>query len=67
MSLEGLSNLLQYGKLNPVNGVNPIALKLEKLGILDFLEDLQRHHVEIIYEKTVKILETYFLVDDEAV
>lgn len=49
----------------PVNGVNPIAIKLEKNAILDHLEELQRHHVEIIYEKTIKILETYFTVDDD--
>lgn len=66
VSLEGLSNLLQYGKMNPVNGVNPVALKLEKLGVLDYLEGLQRHHVEIIYEKTIKILETYFMIDEDA-
>jgi len=63
--LEGLSNLLQYGKMNPVNGGNSVALKLEKLGVLDFLEGLQRHHVEIIYEKTIKILETYFMVEED--
>jgi len=66
VSLEALSNLLQYGKMNSVNGVNQMALKLEKLGMLDYLEGLQRHHVEIIYEKTIKILETYFMIDEEA-
>lgn len=67
VSLEALSNLLQYGKSKPVNNVNQVALKLDKLGILDYLESLQRHHVEIIYEKTIKILETYFVIDDQAI
>ncbi len=67
VSLEALSNLLQYGKLNLIKNVNLVALKLDKLGILDYLESLQRHHVELIYEKTIKILETYFIIDDQAI
>lgn len=63
--MEALSNILSYGKNYPVDGQNPIAQKLEKNGTLDHLENLQRHHIEVIYEKTIKILETYFIVDDE--
>lgn len=65
VSLEALSNILAYGKTYPVNGENPVAVKLEKNGTLDYLENLQRHHIEVIYEKTIKILETYFEVDNE--
>lgn len=65
VSLEAISNLLSYGKNYPVNGENPIALKLEKNGTLDLLELLQRHHIEVIYEKTIKILETYFIIDED--
>lgn len=65
VSLEGMTNLLNYGKINQINGVNPIALKLEKMGFLDYLESLQRHHVEIIYEKTIRILENFFTIDDD--
>lgn len=65
VSLEALANILNYGKSYPVNGENPIAISLEKNGTLDYLEDLQKHHIEVIYEKAIKILETYFIVDDE--
>lgn len=65
VSLEALSNILSYGKTYPVDGQNPIALKIEKNGTLDYLESLQKHHIEVIYEKTIKILEQYFIVDDE--
>lgn len=64
VSLDGLRNLLEYGKLSPVNGINLIALKLEKIGTVDYLEGLQRHHVEDIYEKTIKIIENYFALQE---
>ena len=30
------------------------------MGMFDVLENLQYHPVEVVYEKTLKILETYF-------
>lgn len=61
VSLEALSNLLQYGSFHPSsNGVNLIVNKIEKLGMFDFLESLQFHPDEIVYEKTIKLLELYF-------
>ena len=33
------------------------------MGMLDLLEKLQYHPVEIVYDKTLKILETYFEVE----
>ena len=59
--LEAFGNLLAYGKKNLLNnGVNPIVDEVEKMGMFDVLEKLQLHPVEIVYEKTLKILENYF-------
>ena len=35
----------------------------EKMGILDLLEKLQMKESQIIYEKTLQILETYFDIE----
>ena len=38
--------------------------EIEKMGMLDILEKLQVHEDEIIYEKTIHILENYFDVEN---
>ena len=60
--LEAFGNLLAFGKKNNPNpnGPNPIVEEVEKMGMFDILEKLQLHPVEIVYEKTLKLLETYF-------
>ena len=59
--LEAFGNLLSFGKKNQApNSTNPIVDEVEKMGMFDVLEKLQFHPVEIVYEKTLKILETYF-------
>lgn len=58
--LEAFGNLLAFGKKNCIDNVNPIVKEVEKMGMFDLLEKLQLHPVEIVYEKTLKILETYF-------
>ncbi|MCQ2818383.1 MAG: hypothetical protein MJ252_14040 [archaeon] len=61
VGLEALSNLLAYGvKISHGQGENPVVAKIEQLGMFDVLENLQYHPVEIVYEKVIKILETYF-------
>ena len=62
VTLEGLGNLLQFGNNNKVNGENPIVKEIERLGMYDLLESLQKHPVEIVYEKTLKLLLDYFEV-----
>ena len=60
--LEALGNLLVFGEKfsqNPA-GENPIVYEIEKMGMFDILEKLQLHQSEIVYEKTLKILEKYF-------
>ena len=58
--LEALNNLLAFGRKNSNNGINPIVIELEKMGMCDILEKLQYHPVEVVYDKTLKLLETYF-------
>ena len=58
--LEALNNLLSFGKKSNPKGDNPIAIEVEKIGMCDILEQLQFHPVEVVYDKTLRILETYF-------
>jgi hypothetical protein len=58
--LEAFGNLLAFGKKNNPEGLNPIVNEVDKMGMFDVLEKLQYHPVEVVYEKTLKILETYF-------
>lgn len=61
VAMESLGNLLNCGKLYPnQDGSNPIAHKVEELGMFDLLEELQYHPVQIVYEKTLTVLEKYF-------
>ena len=67
VSLEALGNLLAFGKqYYTVNGVNEIVKKAEELGMFEVLEQLEYHPVEIVYEKVIKLLETYFDVENTA-
>lgn len=68
VSLEALENLLRFGKtLFPTeDGRNSVLIELEKKGMNDYIENLQLHPVEIVYEKTLKILETYFEVENSS-
>lgn len=61
ISLEALYNILAFGRRHFIqNGQNMIVKRIEQLGMFEVLENLQYHHTEIIYEKTLNILETYF-------
>lgn len=60
--LEALNNLLLFGKKNCGTGVNPLVVEIEKMGMCDILEKLQYHPVDFVYEKVLKLLETYFEV-----
>ena len=55
-----MSNLLEFGNENKINGVNPVVSEIERLEMYNILEELQKHPVEIIYEKTLKLLLDYF-------
>ncbi|KAJ8706400.1 hypothetical protein PYW08_011026 [Mythimna loreyi] len=61
--LDGLTNLLQaavkYGQLEA------LCLRLEEIGALDQIENLQQHENESIYKKVLHILDTYFAEQDD--
>ena len=58
--LEGLVNLLAFGKKYSIDGINIIVKKIENMGMFDVLERLQYNRNETIYEKTIDIIEEFF-------
>ncbi|KAG6454647.1 hypothetical protein O3G_MSEX008810 [Manduca sexta] len=62
--LDGITHLLQaaakYGHLEAM------CLKLEEIGALDQIENLQQHENEQVYRKTLHILDTYFAEQEDA-
>lgn len=66
VSLEALGNLLNFGMTYYMqDGKNLIVKKIDQLGMYDLLENLQYHPVEIVYEKTIKLLEAYFETENQ--
>ncbi|KAL9668222.1 hypothetical protein QQ045_002598 [Rhodiola kirilowii] len=67
--LEGLENILKVGEAAKVQGstggVNLYAQMIDEAEGLDKIENLQSHDNTEIYEKSAKILETYWLEEDE--
>uniref|UniRef100_A0A2A4JN93 Importin subunit alpha n=1 Tax=Heliothis virescens TaxID=7102 RepID=A0A2A4JN93_HELVI len=61
--LDGLTNLLQAAV--KFGQVEPLCLKLEEIGALDQIENLQQHENEQIYKKVLHILDTYFGEQDD--
>jgi len=67
VALEGLENILKVGESIKEQGLapnNPYADMIDEAEGLDKIEGLQNHENQDIYEKAVKVLETYFDVDD---
>ncbi|KAJ7980328.1 Importin subunit alpha [Quillaja saponaria] len=67
--LEGLENILKVGEAEKNLGnsgeVNVYAQLIDAAEGLEKIENLQSHDNNEIYEKAVKILETYWLEDDD--
>lgn len=67
--LEGLENILKVGEaeksLGMTGDVNLYAQMIDDAEGLEKIENLQSHDNNGIYEKAVKILETYWLEEDE--
>lgn len=67
--LEGLENILKVGEAEKdagnTGGVNLYAKFIEEAEGMDKIESLQTHDNNEIYEKAVKILETYWVEDEE--
>jgi len=67
VALEGLENILRVGEKDArgTGGVNVYAQYIEEAEGLDKIEALQSHQNNEIYEKAVKILESYFAAEEE--
>jgi importin subunit alpha-6/7 len=67
IALEGLENILRVGdeEARATNTPNQMAIYISEADGLNKIEDLQQHSNNDIYEKSIKILETYFGVEDE--
>eukprot|EP00741_Cyanophora_paradoxa_P024054 tig00021721_g23229.t1 len=67
VALEGLENVLKVGETEKeaMGGANEFASAIDEAGGLDKIEQLQNHQNNDIYEKAVKILETYFGLEEE--
>jgi hypothetical protein len=69
VSLEGLENILKVGEQEKDLGnscsLNLYARYIDEAEGLEKIENLQTHDNNEIYEKAVKILETYWLEEDE--
>ncbi|XP_077231968.1 importin subunit alpha-4-like [Tasmannia lanceolata] len=67
--LEGLENILKVGEaekeLGNNDGVNVYTHLIDECDGLDKIENLQSHDNHEIYEKAVKILERYWVEDEE--
>jgi importin subunit alpha-6/7 len=68
IALEGIENILKIGEEDMrLNGStqNQMGVFISEAEGLNKIEDLQQHSNNDIYEKSIKILETYFGVEDE--
>ncbi|KAL7548225.1 hypothetical protein ACHAWF_016571 [Thalassiosira exigua] len=67
IALEGLENILKVGEDESVStgSHNQMSTYVAEAEGLNKIEELQQHSNNDIYEKCIKILETYFGVDEE--
>uniref|UniRef100_A0A0D9V0K7 Importin subunit alpha n=1 Tax=Leersia perrieri TaxID=77586 RepID=A0A0D9V0K7_9ORYZ len=66
--LDGLDNILRVGKLKKMMGacnMNLFAQMVDEADGLDKIEDLQNHENVDIYDKAQKVLESYWMEDDD--
>lgn len=67
--LEGLENILKVGEaemnMGQTGDVNLYAQLVEDVEGLEKIENLQSHDNHEIYEKVVKILEAYWIEEDD--
>lgn len=68
VALEGLENILRVGqKEKDATGAefNEYARAIEAVGGLDKIEGLQHHSNQEVYEKAARILEVFFIPEEE--
>ena len=58
LALEILGHVLAFGQKK--GELDYFIKEIETMGMVDKLEKLQTHEDQIIYEKTIQILDTYF-------
>ncbi|KAL4311516.1 hypothetical protein GQ457_01G021010 [Hibiscus cannabinus] len=63
--LEGLDNILKIGKADKGSGTNIYTEMIEECNGLEKIENLQSHNNNDIYNKAVKMLERYWLEEEE--
>eukprot|EP01107_Rhizomastix_libera_P015193 TRINITY_DN5463_c0_g1_i2.p1 TRINITY_DN5463_c0_g1~~TRINITY_DN5463_c0_g1_i2.p1 ORF type:complete len:322 (+),score=109.22 TRINITY_DN5463_c0_g1_i2:782-1747(+) len=68
--LEALESILRHGaqlaQASTAEGaINPYGIKVEEADGLDKLEELQSHSNDKIYQKSVSILEEFFMTDED--
>jgi len=66
-ALDGIAIVLNHGaQLASQNKTdNPFRVKFDEKGGIELLEGLQSHPSGEIYEKTFKILETHYEIEDQ--
>ncbi|XP_019094936.1 PREDICTED: importin subunit alpha-6-like [Camelina sativa] len=64
VTLEGLENILKVGEADAVED-NVYAQMIDEAGGLEKIESLQSHDNTDIYEKAVKILQSYWAEEDD--
>ena len=62
IGLEVLGNILAYAKKK--GEINLLVSEIEKMGIIDILEKLQVHENQVIYEKTIQIVDNYLEIEN---
>lgn len=69
MCLEGLENILKVGEHDKAAGAtgdaNVFAQMIDEHEGLEKIENLQSHDNNEIYEKAVKLLETYWMEEED--
>lgn len=67
IALEGLENILKIGdeESRQTGSPNQMVMLISEAEGLGKLEELQQHSNNDIYEKSIKILETYFDIEEE--
>jgi HEAT repeat protein len=67
IALEGLENILKVGdeESRRTGGQNQMAVYISEADGLSKIEELQQHTNNDIYEKSIKILESYFDVEED--
>lgn len=67
VALEGIANILRVGHKDSAkdNGDNKFAVYVEESHGIDYLEALQRHANEDVYQKALQILQTYYPSEED--